>query len=875
MAGRRGMVSGGGAGGGGGGGLGPIASLTFLGNPTGAPAVPTAQSMTAAVFLWAALALGAADTVVKVNGGGTALEYGKITANNISDGAVTLAKLANGTNPGALLWWTGAAWIETASGTVETDGTSISFGSNPSASGVIRLSATSHIWAKTGGGTDVILIGETGGNVEIGMNNAAVAVILAQVGTGGIHRWSVAGAVEMSLNNSTLDLNQNSITDVSFIAAGTDPAGSGQVRLSNFSTGVQGIVSKTASGDIPLITGNSTTVIVGGDATITQMRLRVPTAASFAFDINGIEEYTLNATTLACNQNSITGAGFITIGTDPATSGAARFTNNDLLAWKTNGGTTLQMLQLSSADLLIIGSSNAAHLNTDLHVGASGGQLSFKFAGTVEYAFTATNFTILDNEIRTTGSSTGAKYNAPNAVSIIEARNAAAGGDLPILTTSASDEIIFGGANILDILYRVQTGRTHRFQVNNADEMILSSTALQGLQNALTDWGFMELGPTPVATAGQLRVHNQFQLQARNGANTNDYLVLWLNGDFITLGNGGTVTAGLILQGGNGSIEFHSNAGGTRAEMTSSHFRLTDIPLTWGNTYSIPTVQQEIDTAASSATNRTLTLAAQDKSGTTNVTACDVLVRGGDATGASGTRNGGDCISRAGTGVTQDGSWQVLSAGAIIAEVARVANTRRVFAFCRAAPLTTSQMPTNTGDMVMYVGNATIAPSFVVGTNPPASGVIVFSEAACLSTVNSGNVRYDLCPADQGGTSNITTSKVVLRSARTNTANATPVNLDTFTPGTNTVVVVIARVRARDRTADDHAGYVLHACFKRRAAGTTIVGAVAATLTAESDATWAATLDTDGANAIRVRITGDATNVVDWDVDWEIHYTTV
>jgi hypothetical protein len=70
-----------------------FAASTFLGrDSTGNLA---AKTMTAAVFAFAALALGAANTVPKVNTGGTAIEYGKLTTFNLDPAAaVALSQLA-------------------------------------------------------------------------------------------------------------------------------------------------------------------------------------------------------------------------------------------------------------------------------------------------------------------------------------------------------------------------------------------------------------------------------------------------------------------------------------------------------------------------------------------------------------------------------------------------------------------------------------------------------------------------------------------------------------------------------------------------------------------------------------------------------------
>jgi hypothetical protein len=62
-------------------------------------------------------ALGAADTVLQVNAGGAALEYGKIATANIDDDAVTLAKLENGTQGDVLYYGASGAPTRLTAGT--------------------------------------------------------------------------------------------------------------------------------------------------------------------------------------------------------------------------------------------------------------------------------------------------------------------------------------------------------------------------------------------------------------------------------------------------------------------------------------------------------------------------------------------------------------------------------------------------------------------------------------------------------------------------------------------------------------------------------------------------------------------------------------
>lgn len=67
-----------------------------------------------------------------------------------------------------------------------------------------------------------------------------------------------------------------------------------------------------------------------------------------------------------------------------------------------------------------------------------------------------------------------------------------------------------------------------------------------------------------------------------------------------------------------------------------------------------PTIQQLTD-ATNTVTGDQMTIHAQDCSGTTAVTAGSIDVRAGDATGGSGTRNGGNFFLRPGAGATANG----------------------------------------------------------------------------------------------------------------------------------------------------------------------------------------------------------------------------
>jgi hypothetical protein len=63
----------------------------------------------------------------------------------------------------------------------------------------------------------------------------------------------------------------------------------------------------------------------------------------------------------------------------------------------------------------------------------------------------------------------------------------------------------------------------------------------------------------------------------------------------------------------------------------------------------------------------------------------------------------------------------------VLVELAEVLTTKRVLALMRGSVLTTTQMPANTGDRVIYVADAATVP-----TAPPVSGTIFLSDGGAL-----------------------------------------------------------------------------------------------------------------------------------------------
>ncbi|HEU5316765.1 MAG TPA: hypothetical protein VFX49_11685 [Chloroflexota bacterium] len=97
------------------------------------------------------------------------------------------------------------------------------------------------------------------------------------------------------------------------------------------------------------------------------------------------------------------------------------------------------------------------------------------------------------------------------------------------------------------------------------------------------------------------------------------------------------------------------------------------------------------------------------------------------------------------------------------------------------------------------------------------------------------------------------------------TTDATVTTLYTETLTDPVTHMVIAQVVADQSAGASSAGYLLAATIKRTGGGVaTLVGAVTALATHEDVAAWNATIDVDGANSYRIRVTGAAGTNITW-----------
>lgn len=118
--------------------------------------------------------------------------------------------------------------------------------------------------------------------------------------------------------------------------------------------------------------------------------------------------------------------------------------------------------------------------------------------------------------------------------------------------------------------------------------------------------------------------------------------------------------------------------------------------------------------------------------------------------GSTGSNNAGGTLflrggRRAGTGNYGTVALQLNQDDSTVftmLELSHLANLRRILALCRGSALTTTQMPTDTGDLVVYIANAATVP-----TANPVGGGIIYGEGGALKYRGTSGTVTTLGPA--------------------------------------------------------------------------------------------------------------------------------
>lgn len=256
--------------------------------------------------------------------------------------------------------------------------------------------------------------------------------------------------------------------------------------------------------------------------------------------------------------------------------------------------------------------------------------------------------------------------------------------------------------------------------------------ATQVSQLGVATSDFLKMGDVPAAT-GYLRVDDSWTLIQRNGnPGTADRNVIVCGGETVSVGDaaqtgnvllrksGCTVTLGSNYVQCLGSSQVILAAGGVSGLIVEgAQFRVNVASYRWETSVVSPKLYQN-DDATNSATGDLMTLQAQNCTGTTSI--------------------GGSLVVTSGTGTTSDGAVRIAIGTESMVEACEVAAGRRIVALCRGSALTTTQMPSGTGDRVVYIENCATARS----TGTPVGGGMLEVVGGDVFWINEAGVRNQL-----------------------------------------------------------------------------------------------------------------------------------
>lgn len=189
------------------------------------------------------------------------------------------------------------------------------------------------------------------------------------------------------------------------------------------------------------------------------------------------------------------------------------------------------------------------------------------------------------------------------------------------------------------------------------------------------------------------------------------------------------------------------------------------------------------------------------------------LFAGGDATGSSGSRTGGPATFRSGTGATDDGDTRLQRGNSIGLQIVKP-SSGLVVGLLRTAAITSTQMPANTGNGVLYVGEATTMPT----TGFPASGGILGVDAA-LGLQWKGKNGVETTVGAYGDSGNTTKRRLIdwkspiVRTTIASTAQFTAASIDCASLNGQSLGVSNIHVRGKFLARETSNGYASYGEF--------------------------------------------------------------
>lgn len=585
---------------------------------------------------------------------------------------------------------------------------------------------------------DVVLLSITNGN-DVFVGNVQAANVSASMATGGAFSILINGGGEYLFDSSSLSMNANNLLNVGFTTGGGTVAASG---LHRFAHGVSALSGRNNANTLDAQIVNwgidGTDIMgVGRDTSVNSVYYRA--SAEHRWHVASTQRAALTGTALTlAGVNLVLDSGFIQQGTNPAATGSMRLAHGLAGIIFRNGANSADLGGITfgqaATDKIQVGSTAVVEVEikglTLRNTFSSGGSFIIGEGGVTEYTFSSTAITMNNNNlVMGTGfASFGATPAGGGAVRLantnsIKWRNSGAS-DVQGISVEADNAVYIGDAANAAAAYIVTAG-TIGLRPNGAvgNEYTFSSTALSMLGNDLNGFGALNQTGT-ISTSGSVNLTNTASIARRNAGNTADIQALVM-GDTLQVGdvNNGT---GTTYDVSSGNLHTFRVAGSTELILSATQADFVNNDIVRGNV--------------------------SDASATT------FLMRG---TGSTASNNSGGAVRitggrRAGTGnyggvhisLNQDDSTFHP-----MLEASHLANARRVLSLCLLGLVSTTNMPTNSGDAVTFVANA--------ATNPSAdavSGHVYYSDSARPAwRFNSTNLRLDgtSTGANAGGVTNL------------------------------------------------------------------------------------------------------------------------
>ena len=252
---------------------------------------------------------------------------------------------------------------------------------------------------------------------------------------------------------------------------------------------------------------------------------------------------------------------------------------------------------------------------------------------------------------------------------------------------------------------------------------------------------FFSTGPNAPATGdfrfGRAASGGRDIMVGRNAANTGDLPILSLvtGSDILRIGmpQTGAGTQWNTLQMAGSSVAL-LNGASVALDCNASNFQVGRALITWANSMAAPSIRQ--GARSSDLAPQNLLIGAQNAFASatgTNRDGGSLELQGGQRSNTNGRRKGVQLE------LDQNTNTTLLEVADVQAEATSLS---RVLALLNLSPISTAQMPTGTGDRVIYIANAGTVPSA-----NPASGGILYVEAGALKYRGSSGTVTTIAPA--------------------------------------------------------------------------------------------------------------------------------